>query len=68
MLEIAIRSPIEIRDRDSDYLDFDPKRTAIGGRTENRVETIFNSTLVQTVWDPNDHEKLSMYWQDTVRA
>ena len=53
-VEIAIRSTIVIRkvgfrlkifDRDTTFSDFGPERIAIGGRIENRIETISNSSF-----------------------
>jgi len=41
--KVGLRS--EIFDRDPNFLDFDPERIAIGGRIENRIETISNPKI-----------------------
>ena len=40
-----VRSRSKIYDRDPTFSDFDPARIAIGGRIENRIETISNPII-----------------------
>ena len=55
-----VGSRSKILDRDPRFSDRDPKRIAIGGRIENRIETISNPT--QGTETENDYAAIGTAW------